>query len=332
MNGNGVRAHVRSIWKQGNAAEEYEDASAFDCVSGRFAVADGASDAYDSGRWARLLVESFAAGELPLTKRVELERWVDGLAPRWNAEIPWDELSEPRHWYKHEKAMLGDFATFLGLQLELRHRRGTEQPRVAASRDLGRRRMWRALAVGDACLFHIRAGKVMPPTSFPVSSRADFGVTPPLIGTDKRYNRRSLKAARMVEGSWEPGDVFLLATDALAHCIFAAWEAGDQSLSRLSVLTDVEFGELVTRLRRSNRMRNDDVTLLVVEIEPATQSPTETPRSDAASPIAVSARGPKVSAPMVHDARSTPTADASVRPEARHIPTLSAREMTRRTS
>ena len=46
-------------WKQGNAAADYEDAGAGDVATGRFAVADGASEASFAATWARLLVETF---------------------------------------------------------------------------------------------------------------------------------------------------------------------------------------------------------------------------------------------------------------------------------
>src|SRR5829696_7044340 len=45
--------------KSGHAAEECEDAIAGDPSAGRFAVADGASESYAAGHWARLLVDAF---------------------------------------------------------------------------------------------------------------------------------------------------------------------------------------------------------------------------------------------------------------------------------
>ena len=45
--------------KRGNAAEEYEDAFAGDPASGRFAIADGASESCFAAAWAKIVVESY---------------------------------------------------------------------------------------------------------------------------------------------------------------------------------------------------------------------------------------------------------------------------------
>ncbi len=261
-----ARSQTRATQKGGNAAAEYEDAWARDDGRGRFAIADGASDAYDSGRWARLLAESFVAGEASINGRDELSGWVDWLAQKWRAQIDWEELSAPRNWYKHEKASLGDFATFLGLEIELqaRHSGDDSQPNV-----LGDVR-WRALAVGDTCLFHVRANSLLAP-SFPIAARSDFDMTPRLISTQKQYNRRSLEALQFAKGTCQPGDSFFLATDALACSLLTACEQGEQPWSQLGCVTEAAFDQLVARLRRRGYLRNDDVTLLIVQIDAANE-------------------------------------------------------------
>jgi hypothetical protein len=85
-----------------------------------------------------------------------------------------------------------------------------------------------------------------------------------LLSTDPRYNRRSLASLQAVEGRYRPGDTFFLATDALACCLLAAMELGEQPWQRLADLSASSFDDAVTRLRRTGRLRNDDVTLLVV--------------------------------------------------------------------
>jgi hypothetical protein len=258
---------LRSVQKWGNAAVEYEDAAARDDGRSRFAVADGASDAYDSGRWARLLVDSFVAGEAPPHRgRDELSEWVDWLAHQWSAQIDWEELSAPRNWYKYEKASLGDFATFLCLEIGPLGRSDGDDSQPDVTGEI----RWRALAVGDACLFHVRANTLLAP-SFPIAASSAFDTAPPLISTQKQYNRRSLEALQIASGACQSGDWFFLATDALAHCLLAAWEQGEQPWSRLSGLTDAGFDELIVRLRRHGYLRNDDVTLLVVQIEAANE-------------------------------------------------------------
>ena len=53
----------RIFWlpRRGNKPDEYEDAFAVEDASGRYALADGASEGCFTGLWARLLVADFAA-------------------------------------------------------------------------------------------------------------------------------------------------------------------------------------------------------------------------------------------------------------------------------
>ena len=53
----------RTFWlpRRGNNPDEYEDAFALDDASGRYALADGASEGCFTGLWARLLVEDFVS-------------------------------------------------------------------------------------------------------------------------------------------------------------------------------------------------------------------------------------------------------------------------------
>src|SRR5262249_47193483 len=102
-----LRWRALCLGKRGNAAEDYEDAAAGDAPGGRFAVADGASEASFAALWARLLVEGFLAA----TGRPWRDLgWVGPLRGRWAAEVD----GRPLPWYAEEKRELGAFATFLG--------------------------------------------------------------------------------------------------------------------------------------------------------------------------------------------------------------------------
>src|SRR5437763_1397095 len=124
-----LRWRALRLPKNGHTDEEYEDAWAADPVSGRFAVADGASESSFAALWARLLTESFLAARRPR----DLTDWLDAARRRWSAEVMGLELP----WYAEIKRDEGAFATFLGLRV----RRPTpDRP--------GR---WRVVAVGDSC-------------------------------------------------------------------------------------------------------------------------------------------------------------------------------------
>jgi hypothetical protein len=235
------------LWKQGNAADDYEDASAGDPARGRFAVADGASEASFAAAWARLLVEHFVAD--PATPWRGLD-WLPPLRRQWAAEV--DDLPLP--WYAEEKRELGAFATFLGLVIRTR----TEATPA----------YWRALAVGDCCLFHTRAGRLL--RSFPLTRSEDFGNRPRLlrsrpVGSDE-LDRRREKA----RGLWQPADRLLLMTDALAQWFLLRTEQEQDPLAEIdSLLLESSPGEAfagwVGERRRQALLRNDDVTMIIVD-------------------------------------------------------------------
>jgi len=248
------RLHVRvfELPKEGNRREEYEDAWAYDEETCRLAVADGASDAFESRLWARALVRSFVREPPPLEDRVRWEdmvRWLESSIEEWRARIDWERLP----WYAEEKARRGAFSTLIGLTFAW--------PSSNAAQDAIFPGHWRALAIGDTCLFQVRGDAVI--VRFPVEQAADFGTAPPLLSTRPDYNRRSLEALQTRSGECRPGDLFILATDALAAWFLEELEAGEQPWQRLEKLTPGRFTRMVEHLRWKGRMRNDDVTLML---------------------------------------------------------------------
>ncbi|MCS7261021.1 MAG: serine/threonine-protein phosphatase [Anaerolineae bacterium] len=241
-----LRVQAFHLPKEGNRLEEYEDAWACDAAVGRLAVADGASDAFESRLWARTLVQSFVR-EPPSPE--ELMRWLESRIAEWKAGIDWARLP----WYAAEKARRGAFATLLGVAFGQSLRDVTEKASSCGH--------WWALAVGDACLFQVRDNEVI--VRFPLQQAADFSTTPPLLSTQPDYNLRSLEALRVCMGECRPGDLFILATDALAAWFLGELEAGNHPWGRWKELTSQQFHWLVRTLRRRGKMRNDDVTLLL---------------------------------------------------------------------
>ena len=84
--------------KEGSTAEECEDAVAFDAGALRFAVADGATEAFDARRWAaRLAAEWVGAVRAPLTA-AEFGPWL-GEQGEW-LRASWEGRRLP--WYAEE--------------------------------------------------------------------------------------------------------------------------------------------------------------------------------------------------------------------------------------
>jgi hypothetical protein len=238
--------HSLFLPKRGHSADEYEDALAADPAHGRFALADGASESSFAGLWARLLVEGFVHPPPPGNAEAT---WLEVSRRRWAAEV--DGLALP--WYAEAKRDQGAFATFLGLILNL------PAPGAAGG--------WRALAIGDSCLFLVRQGSLL--TSFPLSEAAAFGNQPPLLGSRLRAGEGRVQRHHEGHGQWQTGDRFFLMTDALAQWFLAQHEAGGKPWEELAQLDDVPetFPSWVDQNRETGSLRNDDVTLLIVGLE-----------------------------------------------------------------
>src|SRR2546430_15397163 len=85
--------------KSGLRPSECEDAIGIRRDLGRFCIADGATEGFDSRRWARLLTKHWVASTRILT-REELRSWLKSLSERF--ERHWAKRSLP--WYTEEKA------------------------------------------------------------------------------------------------------------------------------------------------------------------------------------------------------------------------------------
>jgi Protein phosphatase 2C len=234
--------------KEGSGPEECEDAVAFDAGSLRFAVADGATEAFDARRWAvRLAAEWVGAVRAPLTAG-EFGPWLKEQGEWLHASWEGRKLS----WYAEEKRRAGSYAAFVGLRLE-------------AS---GERMSWRAVAVGDSCLVQRRGGEVLD--SFPLDSHEAFTSTPPLVPSSEHSREAAL--ARLVEreGRAEPGDTFLLMTDALSAWYLESSARRDPCAEEFdSLLAASENGslsELVRRERAAARMKDDDVAVVRIAV------------------------------------------------------------------
>jgi hypothetical protein len=235
---------AQAFWlpKKGHEAEEYEDAWAVELERGCFAVADGATESSFAGEWARLLTADFAAkaGADPVPW---LER-VPELGSRWWAAV----ADRPLPWYGETKREEGAFATFLGLVL-------TEES------------AWRALAVGDCCLFHVRAGAVL--AHFPMDKPEEFGSNPWLLGSRRVLtSEMRQRALATTQGDWASGDEFWLLTDAVACWLLTGMRnEPDRPVVMPFAASAAGFAAWIAAERAAGAMRNDDCTWLVVTTE-----------------------------------------------------------------
>jgi hypothetical protein len=245
-----ISAHA--LHKEGTEPRQCEDACAYDAARGLAAIADGASDAFESGAWARLLVTTFIHNP-PADDPTQLAAWVAGPARAWHASLHWEDMA----WYADQKAReVGGLATLLGFHLE---------------QDAPLPGMWHALAVGDACLLHLRDRAVL--TRFPVLEATAFDATPTLLSTHPAHNEtlQDGEDIHVMYGSCRAGDIFLLATDALAEWLYTIPSLHDETSDlpdwhTLTTLLEEDFEAVINQLRTHHALRNDDVTLLVLRV------------------------------------------------------------------
>jgi hypothetical protein len=238
-----MRLRVQVHWapKAGSSDDEYEDAfwPARDTVTQarafRCALGDGATESSFSGQWARLLVRAYCRRELDGRRR---DRSLPELGRVWRRGAS----AGPLPWYAEQKLEQGAFSSLLGLHLE----------------ETGQ---WRSLAVGDTCLFHIRTGAM--PAAFPLECSDAFINTPLLISSVPRHNRQLHEGTHEIAGEWRRGDTFLLMTDAIACWYLRCVEGGHcPTIPRLRR----SFGPWLAGLRASGTVRNDDTTIMRVEM------------------------------------------------------------------
>jgi hypothetical protein len=238
-----VKWRAFSLPKRGNRIEEYEDAYAGNPEAGRFAVADGASESSFSGLWAQLLVEGFVR---PTPREEDEKSWLEPLRKRWAAEVDPRSLA----WYAEEKRQQGAFATFLGLVLK--------------RSDKGPGGRWKAMAVGDSCMFQV--GKDGLIGSFPLSNPDDFGNAPNLVCSRNSSTEPPLRS-RVEWGKWRPGERIFLMTDALAQWFLARSRTDRKPWVALAQpRPEAALTEYIEKLRDNDGLRNDDVTLLTIDL------------------------------------------------------------------
>ena len=224
------------LQKAGNAEHEYEDAYAISSPKPdrlrefRCAVADGATETSFSRSWAEILAGTFALGGLDRVTPPVLAP----LAAAWRAKIDADSLP----WYAQAKLEQGAFSSLIGLTLRANG-------------------AWRALCVGDSCLFHVRPYQAI--WAFPYYQSEQFGNRPLLISTDAAVNGGVQPQG--VRGRWQDGDFFLLMTDALANFFISQPRLRRQLVA---ATTQAQFEQIVTQARADRLLRNDDVTYLKV--------------------------------------------------------------------
>jgi hypothetical protein len=220
--------------KLGRTPVENEDSVALCPSRGRFAIADGASTSARPEVWSRLLVDAYVGlCADPLDPPV-----LTGLRSEWNGLV----RSAGLPWFAVAKLDEGASSTFLGLLVD----GGTGE--------------FRAYGVGDSCLFHVRGHRIV--LVGPIQHPDGFGRFPDLVSSRPGGARPE---PVWLAGSGRPGDVLLLATDALARFLLETHDRYGRLPQLGPVLADQRgFTRRVAGWRRRGLIGNDDTTLCAV--------------------------------------------------------------------
>lgn len=247
-----VMAQAFFLPKAGNTTSEYEDAYWPQKTIDRsaetfsFAIADGATEASFSGLWATMLVRAFCKGWLTDTR---LDASLTVLQKKWFQKVS----KKPLPWYAEEKMRSGAFSSLLGLTL-IKHKLNVIHK--------GR---WQAMAIGDSCLFQVRQRRIIKP--FPYVESKQFNNNPLLLSSNPVRNMDVKANIVWQKGIWMIGDEFYLMTDALACWLLQTLEDNDSPVELLRDIGDnKQFSEIISELRESKRIRNDDVTFFRIWI------------------------------------------------------------------
>jgi len=234
--------------KEGLLPSECEDAIALSLRQRRFCVSDGATEAYDSRRWARLLTRCWALSDQLLTEE-EFEPWLSVIGERLQRRWSRRTLS----WYAEEKARGGAFAAFVGVAF-------------IPSED---RLMWQAVALGDSCLVQVQNGTIV--SALPISEPEDFGYHPTLIPSNVQRQQGIGEQFTVAMGGAAHRDSFWLLTDAIAAWFLRMAVEDPSRIDELAQLLDANdtpgFERFVERERADKSLRNDDVAVLRITID-----------------------------------------------------------------
>lgn len=208
----------------------------------RAAVFDGASESFAARKWSRILADEWGRGSevSPI--------WLENAQLRYKEQLSGLNLS----WAQEAAMERGSFSTIASVEV--------------------RDRILDLCIVGDSSIFFIDSWGLK--ASYPFQSESQFTSAPTALSSREdfgRQNRDSLHSGRrkcpFVDA--KGGRMVLLATDAVS-----CWLLSDDILLHLQRLhqllsckTSNEFRQLVIEERKTNAMKIDDSTIVLLGLD-----------------------------------------------------------------
>ena len=257
--------------KVGEEKKDIEDAYSWSSDRTVFAIADGVSASFLAKDWANLLVNYFCEKHQYSIADIceKYTEWLNPVQQQWRQLYLKIKTNKALPWYaKGSKDKDHGSATFVGLKLLPPNQSGEKS--------------WEALAVGDSCLFKINANlNENEIVTFPLNKSEQFKTVTNCFHSLPEY--RSCKPICR-SSMYDQGDIFLLATDALAEWIIKDLENSTHKWKELmSANTEDQFIAFIEQLRHDGLIKNDDTTLVRIKVvipDPAQPKPPEVDRQN----------------------------------------------------
>lgn len=253
--------HVTRLryWKSDHNEALCEDACGEDSTHGLFVVADGVGTTLFSATWADFLVHYYLAVPLLSNDPFEVEWWIRQAQQQFKDAFPVQEHNMA--WNAMQKIHdQGSYSTLAALRAIT-----SEPTRVQAQ----------CLAMGDSCIFVCGPAREQP-VSFPLSNPADFNKAPICLPSKSGVFHRYFHRYHTMTFDLVPGDVVVLATDAVARWILSAgsdrYDDPKQALQAVAQQTVASWPTFIEECRQSHEMLDDDSTAIVIHLLPATSA------------------------------------------------------------
>jgi len=238
------------IQKEGLNEAECEDKNALTSKNNkilRIAIADGATESLFSDIWADILVNAYTDKGADIFKSSELELLNKNFSDVTSNHIL--QMPETRQWYMYEKLERGTHATLAGAEF-------SSSDKMAI------------LTIGDSCVFW-SDGNTEQINMLPEITAEEFGISPNSIchlpkswqTLDRNILRKEIKLEENLQ--------MVLCTDALACWLVTDLETISFNWKKLFEISDHSlFANFIETLRKQNNIRNDDVTLVLINVLP----------------------------------------------------------------
>lgn len=235
--------------KESETSANCEDALAENDSIGRYAIADGTSQSFFPKQWAELLVNHFCETTALSLDRKNWKEWITPIQQEWYQQVE-KRVNKLKRFYLSDRFDAGEAAasTFVGVEIDKT------------------KKEWKALIIGDSCLFHIRGSQLLK--SYPIENSKTFTE---LTETFASFAADNHIAPEVVGDKVNSGDMLILATDALAKWVTEYKEIGklEDALTQLNEIeTDDQFYQFVdcTRASKAIPLDDDDVTLMIISV------------------------------------------------------------------